>query len=131
MEKYIVTIIELNSKMETELEILADEESDDIVLKASINNREVLVSDYNYLPVYQKLRDCVLSMGYGIKCNGSRLNAIQSGMMGSNAKIYLVELGRQALLRDTVGIYDYADINEFPNTQEQKAFLQKWIGSLG
>lgn len=131
MEKYIVTIIELNIKTETELEILADEESDDIVLKAVINNREILVSDYNYLSAYQKLRDCVLSMGYGIKCNGSCLNAVQSGMMGSNAKIYLVELGRQALLRDTVSIYDYADINEFPNTQEQKAFLQKWIGSLG
>ena len=70
-------------------------------------------------------------MGYGIKCNGSCRNVVQSGMMGSNAKNYLVELGKQALLRDTVSIYDYADINEFPNTQEQKAFLQKWIGSLG
>lgn len=131
MKKYFVIIIELNSKTETELEIIADEDSDDIVLKTIINNREVLVTDYNYLPAYQKLRDCLLSMGYGIKCNGSRLNAVQSGMMGSNTKIYLVELGRQALLRDIVGIYDYADVNEFPNTQEQKAFLQKWIGSLG
>lgn len=131
MEKYIVTIIEFNSKTEAELEIFAEEDSDDVVLKASINNREVFVSDYYYLPAYQKLRDCLLSMGYGIKCNGSRRNAVQSGMMGSNAKIYLVELGRQALLQDIVGIYDYADINEFPNTQEQKAFLQKWITSLG
>lgn len=52
MEKYNVTIIELNIKTETELEILADEESDDIVLKAVINNREILVSDYNYLSAY-------------------------------------------------------------------------------
>jgi hypothetical protein len=51
--------------------------------------------------------------------------------MGSKAKIYLVKLGRQALLDDTVGIYDYADINEFPSTQEQKAFLQKRVCSLG
>lgn len=131
MKKYIVIIIEFISKTETELEIIADEDSDDIVLKTIINNREVLVSDYNYLTAYQKLRDCLLSMGYGIKCNGSRRNAVQSGMMGSNTKIYLVELGRQALLRDIVDIYDYADIKEFPNTQEQKAFLQKWIGSLG
>lgn len=130
MKKYIVIIIEFNSKTETELEIIADEDSDDIILKTIINNREVLVSDYNYLPAYQKLRDCLLSIGYGIKCNGSRYNAVQSGMMGSNAKIYLVELGRQALLRDIVDIYDYADLNEFPNTQEQKAFLQKWIDSI-
>ena len=131
MKKYIIIIKEFKSKTETELEILADEDSDDIVLKTIINNQEILFSDYNYLPAYQKSRDSMLSMGYGIKCNGSRLNAVQSGMMGSNAKIYLVELGRQALLQDIAGIYDYADINEFPNTQEQKAFLQKWFGSLG
>ncbi|BCK01585.1 hypothetical protein [Anaerocolumna chitinilytica] len=131
MAKYIVIIIEFHSKTETELEIFAEEDSDDVVMKTSINNREVFVSDYNYLPAYQKLRDCLLAMGYGIKCNGSRRNAVQSGMMGSNAKIYLVELGRQALLQDIVCIYDYADINEFPNTQEQMAFLQKWITSLG
>jgi hypothetical protein len=130
MEKYIVTVIELNSKTEAELELLADEDTDDIVLKVVINNREFLASDYNYFTAYQKLRDCVLSIGYGIKCNGSRHNAVQSGMMGSSAKIYLVELGRQAFIRDVVGIYDYADINEFPNTQEQNAFLQKWKGSL-
>ncbi len=131
MKKYVVIIIEFNSKTESELEIIADEDSDDIVLKTIINNQEILFSDYNYLPAYQKLRDSMLSMGYGIKCNGSRLNAVQSGMMGSNDKIYLVELGRQALQRDIVGHYDYADINEFPNTQEQKAFLQKWVDSLG
>lgn len=33
-----------------------------------------------------------MEFGYGIKCNGSKLNAIQSGMMGYNEKIYLVEL---------------------------------------
>jgi len=46
MKKYIVIIIEFNSRTETELEIIADEDSDDIVLKTIINNREVLVSDY-------------------------------------------------------------------------------------
>jgi hypothetical protein len=131
MEKYIVTIIGLKSKTETELEILADEESDDIVLKTVINNLEIIVSDCTYLSAYQKLRDYVLSMGFGMKCNGSRCNAVQSGMLGPNPRIYLVELGSQALLRDIVGIYDYADINEFPNTQEQKEYFQKWIDSLG
>lgn len=131
MEKYTVTIIGLKSKTETELEIYADEDSDDIVLKTVINNRVIIVSDCAYLSAYQKLRDYVLSMGFGMKCNGSRCNAVQSGMMESNAKIYLVEIGSQALLRDIVGIYDYADINEFPNTQEQKAYFQKWIDSLG
>ena len=32
----------------------------------------------------------------GIKCNGSRINAIQSGMMGYCEKIYLVKFGKQA-----------------------------------
>ncbi len=31
---------------------------------------------------YQKFRDELLEMGYGLQCNVSRINAIQSPMMG-------------------------------------------------
>lgn len=65
MKKYIVIIKEFKSKTETELEILADEDSDDIVLKTIINNQEILFSDYNYLPAYQKLRDSLYLWAMG------------------------------------------------------------------
>lgn len=132
MEEYIVTVVNIGNNVESEISILADEAetTDDIILKTNIDGREICAADYNYLPAYQKLRDELLGMGYGIKCCGSRLNAVQSGMMGANYKIYLVRSGQQAKLCDIVSIYEYADIKEFPDTAEQNDFLEKWIASF-
>ena len=96
-----------------------------------IEGQEICAADYRYLPAYQKLRDMLLKMGYGIKANGSRLNAVQSGMMEATEKIYLVKLGEKALMKDIVSLYEYAEIDKFPNTEEQTAFCLKWIGSIG
>lgn len=72
----------------------------------------------------------MLQLGYGIKCNGSRINAVQSGMMGATDKIYLVEMGKQALMKDIVSIFDYADLSEFPNTEQQLAQFEQWCSTL-
>ena len=64
--------------------------------------------------------------GYGIKCNGSRINAAQTEMMGATDKVYLVEKGKQALMKDIVHIWDYADIDIFPNTEQQNIFFEQW-----
>ncbi len=132
METYEVTIMNLKTKEEKILLIEADEaeSSDDIVLKTVILEREFCSSNYNYLSAYQELRDKILELGYGIKCNGSRINVVQSGMMGASDKIYLVEFGRQALMKDVVGIFDYAEINEFPNSLQQNEYSMKWFDSL-
>ena len=52
-------------------------------------------------------------------------------MMGTNEKIYLVKLGEQALHKDIVSLYEYAEIDDFPSTEEQNAFSQKWFDSIG
>ena len=49
----------------------------------------------------------------------------KSGMMGADDKIYLVEMGKHASLKDIVSIYGYAEIDTFPNTEEQSAFFNK------
>lgn len=132
MEEYIVTMVNVKTDSELKTTIYADEgeTTDNISLKVYIADKEICASDYNYLPAYQKLRDQLLGMDYGIKCNGSRINAVQSGMMGANDKVYLVELGRKALIKDMVSLYEYADIKEFPDTQEQNEFLRKWHLSI-
>ena len=132
MEEYIVTLVELKTNREMTTTIFEDEEetTGKIVLKVYISDQEIVASDYNYLPAYQNLRDKLLAMGYGIKCNGSRLNAVQSGMMGANDRVYLVDLGRQALNKDIVSLYDYADIKEFPDTSAQNCFFEKWSKSI-
>ena len=132
MEEYIVTVVNEKTLSEFQATILEDEEESTgkIILKVHIADKEICASDDNYFPAYQKLRDKLLEMGYGIKCNGSRLNVVQSGMMGANEKIYLVDLGRKAMNKDIVSLYEYADIREFPDTNEQNAFLEKWRTSI-
>lgn len=132
MEKYIVTLVNIKTNSEFKTTIFADEgeTTENIVLKIYVEDEEICVSDYNYLPAYQKLRDRLLERTYGIKCNGSQLNVVQSGMMGANDLVYLVELGRKALNKDIVSLYEYADLKEFPDTQEQNSFIEKWRISI-
>lgn len=129
MEIHEVVLIELNTGTEltTRVEIDEAEISENIYINAKIKEREITSSNYNYLPAYQEFRDKLLEIGYGIKCNGSRLNAVQSGMMGATDKVYLVEIGRQALMKDIVHIWDYADIDTFPDTKQQNDFFSHWI----
>jgi len=132
MEKYEVTILNFDTKSESNFIIEVDEAetTDDIIFHAVISGQEVSSVNYGYFSAYQQFRDKLLSLGYGIKCDGSRINAVQSGMMGSTDKIYLVESGKQALMKDIKSIFDYADINEFPDTQEQNIFFNEWCNSL-
>ena len=132
MEIYEITVMNLNTQEAQGLPVEVDEaeESEYIVIKTVFLGQEISVSDYNYLPAYQTFRDKLIQLGYGIKCNGSRLNAVQSGMMGATDKVYLVELGRQAMMKDIVHIWDNVNIEEFPNTEQQKEFFEQWSKSL-
>ncbi len=129
MEIYDVILIDLNTKDELSIQVKVDEAetSENIVISAIIKKQEITSSNYNYLPAFQEFRDKLLITGYGIKCNGSRLNAVQSGMMGATDKMYLVEMGKQALMKDIVHIWDYAEIDTFPDTKQQNAFFIQWI----
>lgn len=129
MEIYEVVVADLITKSLTNLTVEVDEgeTTENIVIKAVVSGRAVVASNYNYLPAYQEFRDKLLQLGLGIKCNGSKINAVQSGMMGANDKIYLVEMGKQARMKDIVHIWDYAEINTFPDTRQQNTFFEQWI----
>ncbi|MBD5506681.1 MAG: hypothetical protein HDR05_01095 [Lachnospiraceae bacterium] len=128
MERYEVTLIELDTQYEFSVQVEVDEAeaSENITILARVGKDKIESTNYAYLPAYQEFRDKLLVVGYGIKCNGSRLNAVQSGMMGATDKVYLVEMGRQALMKDIVHIWDYADIDVFPDTQQQNDFFEQW-----
>lgn len=127
MEQYNCTVVDLGYyDSEKSVLIEVNEDSDEIEMSTVVDGIEFLGSGESYLVAYQKLRDKLLELGYGLQCNGSRINAIQSGMMSQCEKIYLVEMGKKALLNQVVCIWDYADIDFFPNTKEQLEFAEKW-----
>ena len=45
---------------------------------------------------------------------------------GATDKVYLVEKGKQAFTKDIVHIWDYADIDIFPDTEQQNIFFEQW-----
>lgn len=131
MENFEVTVVNLNTKENQVLTIEVDEAetTEYIVIKGDISGQIVTASNENYLSAYQEFRDKLLDIGFGIKCNGSKINAVQSGMMGGTDKVYLVTFGQKALMKDVVNMFDYAEIEEFPNTVQQKIFFERWIKS--
>lgn len=127
MEQYKCTVVDLGYyDNEKTVLIEVNEDSDEIGIRTVVDGIDFFSSGESYLVAYQKLRDNLLELGYGLQCNGSRINAIQSGMMSQCEKIYLVEMGKKALLNQVVCIWDYADIDVFPDTKEQLEFAEKW-----
>ncbi len=130
--KYKIILVDLNTKeaLPAQVEVDEAETTDNITIHAVVVKQDITSSDYNYLTTYQAFRDKLLVLGYGIKCNGSRLNAVQSGMMSATDKVYIVEIGKQALAKDIVHIWDYADIDTFPDMKQQQDFLELWTSHL-
>lgn len=130
MEQYQCKVVDLgyyDNKKSVIVKVIDDEQ---IEICTEIDGIIVSISDQYYLETYQKFRDELLKLGYGLMCNGSRINAIQSGMMGYSEKVYLVEMGKQALREQIVSMWEFADIKTFPNTKEQLVYAQQWYESL-
>ncbi len=132
MEKYEVKLYCLSRKTDIQAVVSADEgeTSDDIILEMILGDITVTATAESYFSAYQQLRDKLLQNGYGLQCNGSLINAHQSPMMAFVPKVYLVQIGKQALLKEIVGIWEYCNITDFPNTQEQNQYTEKWFESV-
>jgi len=132
MEKHAVTAISLSAQSEFTLTIEIDEDAatGDFAFSTYVEGNCISVSEYGYFEAFQVIRDELLDKGYGMKCVGAKLNAVQSSMSSATDSVYLVTLGRQALRSDLMSIYEYAEIDEFPNTEKQSEFFEKWIKSL-
>ncbi|RGC46919.1 hypothetical protein [Absiella sp. AM29-15] len=130
MEEYQVPIMQLDHQAVEYLTLYVDDENDDIIMYLHYLNQTYKATGSSYFSAYQSLRDQLLEDGYGLKCNGSYINAIQSAMMSFVDKVYLVTSGKQALQKDIVNLFDEADIHDFPDTEKQQAFANLWFASL-
>lgn len=130
MEEYCVPIMQLEHQTIKYQTLYVAETNDDIIINLYDHETSYKATGNSYLEAYQSLRDQLLNDGYGLKCNGSYINAIQSAMMSYVDKVYLVTLGKQALQKDIVNLFDEADIYEFPDTEKQQDFANLWFASL-
>ena len=134
MEEYVenenVVAIRFADNIEFELPITITDTVDVITMSVLLDGHLYKVSADDEFSAFQKLRDMLLDNGIGLKCCGAMINAHQSGMMANSDKVYLLTLGKPTLLKDVAAIYDYADIQEFPNTLQRERFVEEWFDSL-
>jgi hypothetical protein len=80
----------------------------------------------------QLMRESLEPLGYLFCCNAARKNAVMSRMgtqMGGEM-IYLVRMGKSALRRDMVDVFDYAPAKDVVTLIRQREFEEKWYQSL-
>lgn len=132
METYRLMAINLNTKQQRDILVYVDDnnKSDMLSMYTDIDEHTTESENENFFVMFQEFRDKLLSYGYGLKCCGAMINAIQSPMAEGSEWIYLVTLGEQARKKDMVSIFDDADIIEFPDTKQQNEFFRQWSDSL-
>lgn len=131
MEEYKEKVVAVRLANHTEFDLTVNViEDDTFTMSVSLDHHLYEAKEEDIFPAFQKLRDMLLSVGVGMKCYGAMINAHQSGMMSTSDKVYILTPGKPALNKDIARIFDYTNLQEFPNTSEQKEFSQKWLNSF-
>ena len=123
-----VTIVELGTDNETRIDVQSGEDlsTGAFIIWCLLNDQEIVSTQDKYFAAFQQFRDKLLEAGYGIKCNGARLNVFPLSKFENGPRVYVLESGAKALPEDTVDIWDKADIDEFPDSRQQNRFINKW-----
>lgn len=132
MEIFKVKIEHLKTKQEKEIVIEVDEaeESELIVFHTIFEKQEIISSDVIYFSAFQKFRDTLLEMQYGMKCAGAMINAVQSPMMSICEKIYLVKINEPAKMKDALSMFTYFEPYTYVDTKAQMEYFVEWCESL-
>ena len=130
MEEYGIKLKELDSGNIIDAVVKENGDRDDILLAVTLGDKQFSAVNEDYFTAFQQLRDRLLDEGYGMCCAGAKENALQSGMMAGSDRVYLVTLGSRAVMKSISGIFDYADMDKFPDSGAQQRFTQSWYESI-
>ena len=130
MDGYDIKLKELANGNITNAFVSETENKNGIVLSVKLGDKEIAAVHDDYFTAFQQLRDKLLEEGFGMCCAGAMENALQSGMMAGSNRVYLVTLGSKAVMKSITGIYEYADMETFPDSTAQQRFTQSWFDSI-
>jgi len=125
---YKVTIVDLSTNNETEMVVQSGEDmsTGKFVIRCTLNDQEIVSEHDEYFTAFQQFRDKLLEAGYGIKCNGARLNAASLSKFENGPKVYILESGSPAFPESSVDIWAKADIEDYPDSVRQNRYKNKW-----
>lgn len=125
-----INLVCLTDRSFRECILKVQEVDDQFEISCHVDGSELIGSGDSMFLAFQKLMDQLYSLGYGMNCQGARVNAMQSAMAYASEKIYLLTLGHQALNKDLVSMFDTVNLDEFCQSDKQVEFAQQWLESL-
>lgn len=125
-----INLVCLTDRSFRECVLKVQEVDDQFEISCHVDGFELIDSGDSMFLAFQKLMDQLYSLGYGMNCQGARVNAMQSAMAYASEKIYLLTLGHQALNKDLVSMFDTVNLDEFCQSDKQVEFAQQWLESL-
>ena len=130
MEIFEINIIN-NGKIEKNKLFLSEIE-DEINLKIEIKRTIYFSKSDNIFDSVVELRKKLELNNIYLLCNASAINVYPSGMQKEfgGTKAYKLQMGKQAILKDVVDIFDYDNGLKIGSVKEQEEFYGNWIESL-
>lgn len=98
------------------------------------DGRTVSVEQSDLFDCLVDLRKRLAEDGAIILCSGARRDVFPSGMarqMGGGRMAYQLRLGQQARRADLIDIFEPAEAAEIATVEDQRAFFDEWLASLG
>lgn len=130
MEIFDIEIIN-NGKIEKNKLFLSEIENE-INLKIEIETTIYFSKSDNIFDSVVELRKKLELNNIYLLCNASAINVYPSGMQKEfgGTKAYKLQMGKQAILKDVVDIFDYDNGLKIGSVKEQEEFYGNWIESL-
>ena len=130
MEIFDIEIIN-NGKIEKNKLFLSEIENE-INLKIEIETTIYFSKSDNIFDSVVELRKKLELNNIYLLCNASVINVYPSGMQKEfgGTKAYKLQMGKQAILKDVVDIFDYDNGLKIGSVKEQEEFFESWIESL-
>jgi hypothetical protein len=113
-------------------EVACSETDDGFRVVLSCNGASFDAEAEDVFEAFALIRTMLDREGSAALCYGSSRNVFPSGMarsMGGGLKAYRLTVGKQALQKDLVGIFDTGPDIEVVSPEEQKVFFDAWLGS--
>lgn len=137
IQKKIELKYENGNLLDAELVCSEDDsfDSEMVVVRLSFSGRNIEArSNIGFFDALLDIRKELEKIGLLIICYGASRNVYPSGMsrsMGSGEKAYKLTFGKQALNKDIVKIFDDGPDVDPATIEEQEAYFDKWLKSLG
>lgn len=130
IEEYDIRLKKLCDGTYLDTVVTENDNGETIKFAAQVDGKLFVGEDEDYFTAFKRLRDVLLAAGYGMCCAGALVNALQSGMMAGSGRVYLVRPGEKPSLKNAVGIFDHAGMEEFPDSKAQEIYAERFFDSI-